>query len=96
MTIINFDSKKHYYDKEAKLFSVSERYVVFDTSYTLVNPGTGDSVIFDFSHSTGPEFEIDTKYIYKSENGLTLEVCNDEQITTIRAKMYLDAKTRDM
>jgi hypothetical protein len=94
MIIINFDSKKHYYNKEEKLFSVSERTVDFDTSYLLVNPETGKAVEFNFTHSTGPEFEADTKYIYKSKDGLTLEVCNDRQITSIRAEMYLAAKTR--
>ena len=94
MITIHFDSKKHYYDKETKMFSVSERDVSFDTSYLLVNPETGKAVEFIFSHSTGPEFDADTKYIYKSENGLTLEVCNDRQITSIRAEMYVAAKTR--
>ena len=96
MITIHFDSKKHHYDNETKVFSVSERDVSFDTSYSLVSPGISDSIVFDFFHSTGPEFDADTKYIYKSENGFTLEVGNDRHITSIRAEMYLAAKTRNM
>ena len=94
MTTITFDSKKHVYHKLQKLFSMSERDVTFDTSYEIVNPKTGNSVVFNFTHSTGPEFDPETKYIYKSDDGLTLEVVNDKHITKVRAQMYLEAKTR--
>jgi len=94
MTTIIYDSKKHVYHKLQKLFSMSEKDVTFDTSYKVVNPKTNNSVVFNFTHSTGPEFDPETKYIYKSDDGLTLEVCNDKKITAIRAQNYLEAKTR--
>lgn len=92
MLTIHFDSEKHVYNKSQKLFVVSERDVSFDTSYKMINPKTNNSVEFDFSHSTGPEFDPKTKYVYKSKDGLTLEVCNDTFISAIRKQHYLEHK----
>lgn len=95
MTNILFDSKKHTYDKSTDTISISERDVSFDTSYKIINPKTGNFVVFDFKYSTGPEFDPNTKYVYKSwGDDLTLEVVNDKEITAMRASSYLEAKTR--
>lgn len=80
------------YNKETKTFTISEKDVPFATEYHLVNKTTGNRKLFSFSHSTGSEWDVDTKYIYKSTDGITLEVCNDEEITKKRSEMYLQAK----
>ncbi len=91
---ILFNPKKHTYEKNTKTFSVSEADVQFATEYRIINPKTQGEMEFTFSHSTGPEFDPNTKYVYKSGE-YTLEVCNDKQITEHRAKLYLQAKTRN-
>jgi hypothetical protein len=81
------------YNKTTRTFTGSEKDIQFASRYIILNPKTNKGVIFDFSHSTGPEFDPNTKYIYKSEDGLILEVCNDDQITKRNAEKYLKAKT---
>lgn len=94
MTKIYFDSTKHVYHKLEKLFTMSERDVTFDTTYEVVNPKTNNSKVFEFTHSTGPEFDAETRYVYKSKDGFVLEVSNDKYVTGLRAKNYLKAKTQ--
>lgn len=94
MTNINFNSEKHHYNVETKTFTMSEKDVRFDTQYNIKNLKTGNSELFDFVHSTGPEFDPNTKWIYKSQTGLTLEVCNDKEITEQLAKNYLEHKLK--
>lgn len=80
-------------DEANRTIRVSEKIAGFDTSYTLKNPQTLIEDVFDFSHSTGPEFDPETRWVYKSKkSGLTLEVCNDAEITKLRSKAYLDHK----
>ena len=83
------------YDKDTRTFTMSEKDVMFATKYEIKNPDTGNSMEFNFTHSTGPEFASDTKWIYKSTEGYTLEVCNDPEITKKAAENYLAAKTRN-
>ena len=94
MTNITFNPTNHHYDKEKKVFSISEKDTKFDTSYTIKNEATGKSMKFNLTHSTGPEFAPDTKWVYEGEEGVTLEVCNDPEITKQLAKNYLQAKLR--
>lgn len=98
MTTIHFDPEKMTYDASTATFTASEKDVKFDTAYKLVNPGTGRSGIFEFSHSAGPEFDPNTIYVYKGPKGglmqLTLNIINDAKITEIRAAAYLEAKTQ--
>ena len=94
MVTIIYDSTKHYFDKFDNVFMMSEKDVQFDTSYKVVNPKTNGSKEFTFSHSTGPEFDPETRWVYKNVDGFTLIVCNDKKITDKRAQMYLEAKTR--
>ena len=92
---IIFDKTKHVYNSQTKTFIMSERGIPFDTSYTITNPKTGKSMLFDFTHSTGPEFDPNTRWVYKSpDKTITLEVCNDRQMTKIAADAYLTAKLR--
>lgn len=82
------------YNKETSTFKVSEKILPFDTTYNIKNPATGKEMIFEFSHSTGSEFDPKTRWVYKSKGGsITLEVCNDEEMTKANAENYLKAKT---
>jgi hypothetical protein len=94
MTTITFNPRKHFYLKDEKKFKMSEKDVSFDTSYVITNSKTGGKMQFDFSHSTGSEFDPKTCWIYKSNEGYTLEVCNDEAITAERERAYLNSKLR--
>ena len=77
--------------RNGKIF-VSERDVVFSTSYDVISPKTGHIKRFNFECSTGPEFDPKTEWIYKSAEGIRLHVCNDAQITKLRADSYLKHK----
>lgn len=91
--LISLATTKYSYNKETKTFTFSEKDVPFDTSYEVLNPQTGNRVVFDFKESTGPEFDPTTKWIYRTADGrLTLEVCNDPKITYERSVAYLDHK----
>jgi len=81
------------YDSTTKTFSGSEKDIQFATSYTIKNPNTGMSKQFDFTNSTGPEFDPNTKWIYTCGD-MTLEVCNDAKTTSVNAENYLKAKMR--
>jgi hypothetical protein len=94
MTTIVID-KNVSWNKDEKVFSISERHIPFATSYKLLNPKTNKGVVFEFSHSTGPEFDINTKWIYTCDvEEVTLQVCNDAIMTNIFADNYLRAKLR--
>jgi len=93
MTTIEFNDKKHTWGLEKKVFTVSERDVPFDTTYEIRNPKSGGKMKFEFSHSTGPEFNPQTKWIYyNSDKTVTLEVCNDPEIVRRAAENYLKSK----
>ena len=93
MTQIEYNKDTFQYMKSIKMFSVSELNVPkFDTSYRLWNPITEHGKVFNFKHSTGPEFAADTKWIYASECGLRLSVANDPALTKRRELIYLNAK----
>lgn len=91
--LINLSTVTYSYDKETKVFSFSEKHVPFATTYEVLNPKTGNKVTFDLSHSTGPEFDPDTRWVYKNKSSdVTVEVCNDATITKLRGDAYLDHK----
>ena len=87
--------KKFKFDKQAGVFYVDGRNIRFDTSYEVVNPMTGGSMIFDFKESTGSEWDPKTVWIYKSEEGYELRLSN-EDVTPAHAEAYLEAKLRNM
>lgn len=92
MKTFRFDKTKHQFDEANKTISCNELTVPpFDTRYTVVN-NKGKEKVFDLSGSTGSEWEPDTKWIYKSEDGWTLEVSQDAELTKKRAKAYLNHK----
>ena len=93
MIQIEFNQETCKYTESLKLISISEKNVKFGTVYRIWNPLTNFGKVFNFSHSTGPEFAADTKFIYKSDDGFTLEVLNDEELTKKRSNMYLESKT---
>ena len=81
------------YEADRKCFVVSEKDVRFATTYMLIST-SGAQKKFDMTHSTGNEFDPNTRYVYKSEDGLLLEVCNDADMVKTAAANYLAAKTR--
>ena len=94
MTQLEYNKDTFQYLESIKMFSVSELEVPkFDTSYRLWNPETKHGKIFNFSHSTGPEFAADTKFVYKTDCGLTLSIANDPVLTKRREMIYLNAKS---
>jgi hypothetical protein len=83
------------YSEGDRSFLFSERDIPFRTEYDVFNPKTGATEKFKFSHSTGPEFDPNTKWIYWNlENNIRMEVSNDPEMTAIAAENYLQAKTR--
>jgi len=94
MRFIYLSSTKFEFDKAENVIRMSERDVPFDTSYTVVSPKRrGTRKLFEFTHSTGSEWDTETKWVYKSEDGQTLEVSNDEKMTKEAGERYLEAKT---
>ena len=96
-TLIEFSSPNRIaglisYDPATKTFSASEKIARFDTAYTIKNTKTGGTRDFNFSHSTGPEFDPKTSWVYKSEDGLILEIYNDPTRTKAAAGAYLARK----
>ena len=79
---ISKDSKKKLlsYDKDDNTFYGSEKDIPFDTSYKVVNIDTNQSRLFEFTHSTGPEFDPKTQWIYKnSDSNIRLIISNDAE-----------------
>jgi hypothetical protein len=89
--MIQVDLNKIKWSFESKVITISEKDVKFATEYNVISPKGGNKV-FQFSHSTGPEFDKDTKWMYNSEDGLQLAVCNDANMVKIAAENYLKHK----
>lgn len=75
----------------------SESQLPFDTEYIITSPKTGVEKTFKFSHSTGPEFDPNTQWVYYAGSSVsgdlfTLIVHNEKEITENRAQAYLQAK----
>ena len=94
MTRIVLKATPHYV-KEGVLY-VSEKDAMFDTEYEVVSNVTGALKRFKFIQSTGSEFDPKTEWVYKSEEGYELRICNDNDAQTTRkqAENYLKAKLR--
>ena len=66
MTQIIFNSKYHKWNSKTREFSMSERHVPgFASEYSILNPASGKSCIFKLSHSTGSEWDPETKRLFK-------------------------------
>lgn len=81
--------------KNENLLIASERNVAFATTYFVKNEKTGNRIQFDFSHSTGPEFDENTRWIYVANSikiTTKLAICNDKIMTKIAANNYLAHK----
>jgi len=91
---LDFIKAKLTFDKVSKTFYGCDKNFQFATTYTIVNPKTGGRKKFDLVKQTGPEFDPNTKYIYKSEDDYTFEVSQNEQLTKERADSYLKHKLR--
>jgi len=89
MTLI--DLNKIDWSFEDKVITISEKDVPFATEYNVRSPKGGEKV-FKFTHSTGPEFHKDTKWIYESDDKLQLAVCNDAKMVKIAAQNYIKGK----
>lgn len=94
MFTIELNKHPYVYNDERKTFVMGENGIPFGTSYVIKNPKTGGSKQFKFTHSTGPEFDPKTRWVYKSEDGIQLEICNDTEMTKNAADNYLKAKLR--
>jgi len=87
-------SKIFSFDKKTKIFKVDGKSVPFDTRYTLVNEKTNKGMDFFLSHSTGSEWDTNTKWVYKNfGEEFTLEIGN-EDVTPIHVQNYINAKNR--
>jgi len=89
----NISTDQCIYNKETKTFTADGRKVQFDTSYTVYNPKTRGKMEFDFKESTGSEWDPKTLWVYKSKEGFTLNLTN-EDVTPQHAQAYLEAKLR--
>lgn len=71
---------------------VSETHIPFDSAYNVISPKTGRTKTFRFECSTGPEFDPNTEWVYKSDEGYKLHICNDATLTKLRVSAYLKHK----
>ena len=92
--MIQIDLKKILWSFEKGIITISEKDVAFGTTYNVISPNTGVGKLFEFTHSTGPEFDKNTQWIYKCDDGIQLAVCNDAQMVKKAAEEYLKAKLR--
>ena len=92
-TKIIFDKKCMVFKNNT--FVINERNTTFDTSYDVYNPTTGKYVTFQFSHSTGSEWDPNTIWVYKNtSHNLVLHITQDKTITEMRANNYLNHKLK--
>ena len=89
--MIQVDSNKIKWSFENKVITISEKEVPFGAEYNVISPKGGQKV-FKFTHSTGPEFDVNTKWIYESDDKLQLAVCNDAKMVKVAAENYLKGK----
>ena len=89
--MIQVDLNKIKWSFENKVITISEKEVPFGTEYNVISPKGGQKV-FKFTHSTGPEFDVHTKWIYESDDKLQLAVCNDAKMVKAAAENYLRGK----
>ena len=110
MEIINFSNTTTgmHYDPKSRTSHVSEHLIRFATAYRVLNPKTGDYRNFNLSHSTGPEFDENTEWVYTHNTQgnakgnaqplhtecYFLRIKNEPRITEIKKEMYLKAKMR--
>lgn len=95
MKTITLRDTNHTWNPLKSTITMGERDVPFDTSYRVINPKSGGSMDFEFSHSTGPEFNPQTKWIYyNSDKTVVLEVGNDPEITKRALEAYLETKKK--
>ena len=99
MTTISIDAKKTTnvlsFNTAENAFYGSEKDIPFATQYKIINLQTKKFEVFEFMHSTGPEFDPETQWIYKSIEkigGIRLIICNDLKITKLNAAAYLEHK----
>ena len=90
MTVINLAHIR--YVVRNGIIYVSEVNTKFDTKYNVISPNTGVTKTFYFECSTGSEFDPKTEWVYKSPDGFRIHVCNDANITELRAQSYLKHK----
>lgn len=91
--MIQVDLNKIKWSFENKVITISEKDVAFGTEYNVISPKGGQKV-FKFTHSTGPEFDVNTKWIYESDDKLQLAVCNDAKMVKVAAENYLKGKAQ--
>ena len=82
------------FDKKTNAFYGNEKDIPFSIVYQIINIISKNSEVFKLSYSTGPEFDPETKWIYKSTTSeIQLVICNDFKITTRNEESYLRHKS---
>ena len=88
------------------LNEIEEKNLPFATQYEVYNSKKGTSEIFQFSHTTGSDWDPNTKSIYYCElkgdfvkgllpKKITLSIGNDPELTKKRAASYLHHKLKN-
>lgn len=79
--MINLDQSIRIYDDTGR----NPTYQIVDILFS-----NDDIIVANLEH---PEFDVNTKWMYKSDDGLQLAVCNDANMVRAAAAAYLKAKT---
>lgn len=85
------------YDKAKRTFLGDGNRIPFATRYEMVNDETGKSNVFDFVHSTGSEWDKDTKWVYACTEGkgfIFVLSSEDQRTLNVRKRNYIKAKMR--
>lgn len=90
-------SSKYAFDKETQTFSVDGRAILFGTEHELLNIKTKARMKFEFSHSTGSEWDPKTIWVYKSVDTVLTYFLNisNEDVTPEHMDAYLQAKLQN-
>ena len=95
MTRISIQNQKLIYNSKTKSFHGIDINFKFDTSYLIVNNKSNIEKKFEFTHSTGSEFDPNTNWVYESKDGYKFIVSQDAELTKKRAEYYLNHKLRN-
>lgn len=92
---ISIQKQQITYNSKDKVFTVSGKNVRFSTEYSITNDDTRKTVEFEFTHSTGSEWDPNTIWVYNSKcEQFKLHVLNDD-VTPQHAAKYLKAKLKN-
>lgn len=93
--VINIQTHKVSYNAKEKTFTSSSKGILFELKHTLLNKLTGKALNFEFTHSTGSEWDNKTLWIYESECGTYKLSMKNDDVTQADADRYLNAKLKN-